>query len=223
MYLITGASKGIGKYLRDRLLHNGFETAGTCRTTVDDASLAKVDVSDYSQVQNWINNIEDRLDKIVLINCAAINQNGFTHKTDPDEWKNVINVNLLGTYNVIRALLPIMRRQRYGRIINFSSVVAQVATPGVSAYAASKAALWGLTRSVAAENAKMGITINCLNLGYFDIGIIREVPAVFLDEVKKRIPSATLGDPEHIYRTIKYIVETPYINGTSIDLSAGMV
>jgi len=223
MYLITGASKGIGKYLRERFQQEGAEVAGTCHTTVDDSSLTRMDVSDFDQVQEWIGSLESRLNNIVLINCAAINQNGFAHKTDPDQWRNVINVNLIGTYNVIRAMLPIMRRQRYGRIINFSSVVAQIPTPGVSAYAASKAALWGLTRSIATENAAMGITANCLNLGYFDIGIIREVPAIFLDDIKKRIPSGTLGKPEDIYRTIKHIIETPYINGTAIDLNAGMV
>jgi acetoacetyl-CoA reductase/3-oxoacyl-[acyl-carrier protein] reductase len=129
---------------------------------------------------------------------------------------------LIGTFNVIRAVLPLMREERYGRIINFSSVVAQMGIPGTSAYAASKAGLSGLTKSIAVENAKRGITINNLNLGYFDIGMISEVSNEFQKLIKDKIPTGNFGNPINIFKAINFIIETDYINGTSIDLNAGL-
>jgi NAD(P)-dependent dehydrogenase (short-subunit alcohol dehydrogenase family) len=159
----------------------------------------------------------------VLINCAGTNYNAVGHKSDVGKWAEVINVNLVGTFRVIAALLPIMRDQNWGRIINFSSVVAQLGVPGTSAYSASKSGLWGLARALAVENAKKGVTINNLNLGYFDIGMITEVPVEFQQVVKAKIPTGQFGNPENIYRAIKFIVSNDYMNGTSIDISAGLV
>lgn len=227
MYIITGASRGIGRYLFDHLTKEGEVVFGTYNTTPPNDGLNNqllhVDVTDPNQVSAWIGLIRPQLKEIVLINCAAINYNSFAHKANLSRWEQVVRVNLFGTFNVIHALLPIMRSENYGRIINFSSVVAQVPTQGVSAYAASKSALWGLSRSLAAENAKKNITINNLNLGYFDIGIIREVSPVFKDAIKARIPSGAFGKPEDILKAIKFLVATEYLNGSSIDLSAGLV
>ena len=83
----------------------------------------KVDISNYSDVKDWIESIGDNIKKLTLINCAGINYTSFAHKADIDKWSDVINVNLIGTFNVIREVLPIMREEGYGRIINFSSVV----------------------------------------------------------------------------------------------------
>jgi NAD(P)-dependent dehydrogenase (short-subunit alcohol dehydrogenase family) len=118
--------------------------------------------------------------------------------------------------------LPIMRESSYGRIINLSSIVAQTFVPGASAYAASKAGLWGLARSIAMENAKKGITINNLNLGYYNLGMISEVPKEYQDILKKKIPSGNFGGPENILNAIKFLIENDYINGTSIDINGGL-
>ena len=132
-------------------------------------------------------------------------------------------MNLIGTYHMIRAILPIMREQNYGRIINFSSVIAQKGTPGVSAYAASKAGLWGMTRSLAQENGSMGITVNNINLGYVSLGMgVEQVPLSFQDSIKNQIPSRQFCEPNDIYNTVNYLINTPYVNGTSIDLNGGL-
>jgi acetoacetyl-CoA reductase/3-oxoacyl-[acyl-carrier protein] reductase len=115
-----------------------------------------------------------------------------------------------------------MREQGYGRIINFSSVVAQKGIPGTSAYAASKAALWGLTKSIAVENASKGITINNLNLGYFDIGMIKDVPDEMLSIIKKSIPQQKLGEPENILKAVEFLINADYMTGSSIDLNGGL-
>lgn len=227
MYIITGASRGIGKFLFEKLLAEGEKVFGTYHHTrpegPDSGRFFQVDVSDYGQVGAWVGRIKGELDHVVLINCAGTNYNAVGHKADMGKWADVIRVNLIGTYHVIGALLPVMRDQNWGRIVNFSSVVAEMGIPGTSAYAASKSGLWGLTRALAAENAKKGITVNNLNLGYFNIGMITEVPPEFQQVVKAKIPTGEFGDPENILRAVKFIVSNDYLNGTSIDINAGLI
>jgi acetoacetyl-CoA reductase/3-oxoacyl-[acyl-carrier protein] reductase len=227
MIIITGASRGIGKFLFDRYQKSDVEVFGTYNSTISKAmnkdTLFKVDVSSFTEVSSWIKKIENKLDKIILINCAGKNYNSFAHKAEIGKWEEVIKVNLLGTFYVIRNLLPYMRYQKYGRIINFSSVAAQIPTPGLSAYAASKSALWGMTRSLASENGAKGITINNINLGYSAIGMgIEEVPSEYSELIKNRIPSNEFCSPEDIFNTVEFIINTKYINGSSIDLNGGI-
>lgn len=226
MIIITGASKGIGKFLFGRFWEEGETVYGTYNLTFPDTEkeeyFTKVDISCISSVKKWIDKIKDNITRVILINCAGTNYSSFAHKSDIKKWIRVINVNLIGTFNVIHAFLPYMREENYGRIINFSSVVAQIGVPGTSAYAASKAGLWGLTKSIAVENAKKGITINNLNLGYFNIGMINDVSKEFQKAIKKRIPSVNFGDPENIFKAIKFLIEVDYINGTSIDMNSAL-
>lgn len=226
MILITGASRGIGKYLFDVFLKAGHEVFGTWLDTPPEDEymnrFSQVDVTDPQSIGNWIKGFGDTLDHIVLINCAGTNYNAFAHKADLKQWNHVIQTNLVGTFHVIHAVLPFMREQQYGRIINFSSVVAQSGIPGTSAYAASKAGLWGMTRSIAAENAAKGITINNLNLGYFAIGMINEVPEGFQQEIRSRIPAGKFGDPQNILNAVEFLMHSDYINGSSIDINAGL-
>ena len=226
MIIITGASKGIGEFLFKKFWELDEIVYGTYNSTYPKTDkkefFTKVNIADYSDVSNWIKKIKSKITKLTLINCAGNNYNSFAHKADVDNWVQVINVNLIGTFNVIRAVLPLMRQEGYGRIINLSSVVAQMGVIGTSAYAASKAGLWGLTKSIAIENAKKGITINNLNLGYFDIGMIKEVPKEFQKVIKEKIPTGSFGNPENIFKAVNFLIETDYINGTSIDLNAGL-
>lgn len=226
MILITGASRGIGKFLFDKFTEQGEIVYGTYFNEKSECSQNKkyfhLDVTDYGNAEEIINRLSPEINKFILINCAGNNYNCFTHKSSPLEWSKVIMTNLVGTYNMIRAALPVMREKLYGRIINFSSVVAETGIPGTSAYAASKSGLWGMTRSMAVENASKGITINNLNLGYFDIGMITEVSVDYQDLVRKKIPSGKFGDPENIYNAIKFIIESEYINGTSLDINGGL-
>jgi NAD(P)-dependent dehydrogenase (short-subunit alcohol dehydrogenase family) len=223
--LITGASKGIGSFLMTKFVAEGKEVFGTFNSTVPpsgELNLTKVDVEDIEEVKKWIEKICSNDDQLVLINCAGSNYNALAHKADLGKWKKVIDVNLVGTFNVISAVLPFMREKGYGRIINFASIVPQKGVPGTSAYAASKAGLWGLTKSIAAENAKKGITVNTLNLGYFDIGMITEVPDEILQGIIKNIPVQKLGNPENIYNAVNFLINSDYLTGTSIDINGGL-
>jgi NAD(P)-dependent dehydrogenase (short-subunit alcohol dehydrogenase family) len=224
MFIITGASSGVGKFLLD---HFGTSNSvyGTFNSTPNsDGRLTKVDVKNFKQVEAWRAGLDIAKDqKITLINCAGVSYNSFAHKADVDAWHNVINTNLIGTFNVIRSFLPQMREASYGRIINIGSVVAQKGVMGTSAYAASKAALWGLAKSIAIENANKGITINNINLGYSDIGMgLTQISDAQRTDLMSKIPAQRFGSATEIAQTIEYFISTEYVNGTSIDLNGGL-
>lgn len=228
MIVITGASQGIGNYLFEKYIENSVDVIGTYNSSTiakyNSSSMFKVDITDINQVKVFFNEVANRLDNLTLINCAGINYNSLAHKANIAMWRDVINVNLIGTFNMIHYALIPMRTQNFGRIVNFSSVVAKMGIQGTSAYAASKSALWGLTKALAAENASKGITVNNINLGYFDVGMIREVPISYKEQIKSRIPiNNELGNPINIFETINYIIRTPYLTGASIDLNGGIL
>jgi NAD(P)-dependent dehydrogenase (short-subunit alcohol dehydrogenase family) len=232
MKIITGASSGIGKYLLERYLMGGEVVHGTSFLTGPRVDLLKyyyrLDICDYAQVEEWIGSIPfERPNNgesydVDLINCAAINYNRFAGEAEAAFWERVIRVNLVGTFNVIRAVLPRMIRNGYGRIINMSSVVDSLGVPGTSAYAASKAGLEGLTKVLAVENGCYGITVNNLRLGYFDIGMGREIHRTRRELIEKRIPTHKFGNPETILNAVNFLIDNPYINGSTMTIDGGL-
>lgn len=222
MIIITGASRGIGKYLYQTYKSLGEEVIGTFNKS-EVEGLYKLNVSINKEVEQFVENIKTKLNKVVLISCSGTSYSSFAHKSDVDLWGSVIDVNLKGTFNMVRSLLPFMREQSYGRIINFSSVVAQMGVHGTSAYAASKSALWGMTKAIAIENAIKNITINNINLGYFEIGMGIEMPADYKKIILDKIPTNSFGNPEDILKTINYIKDTPFLNGANIDLNGAII
>jgi len=225
MIIISGATRGIGKYLFAEYSNRREALLGVSRSGSDqDKRISRVDVSDFSQVENWISSIPASvLCELTLINCAALSFASVCHKSDPIEWRKVVETNLFGSYHLIRKLLPLMRDQSYGRIINFSSIVAEIGVVGTSAYAASKAALWGLTKSLAAENANKGITVNCLNLGYASIGMgDNEISQDMKESIRKRIPVGRFCDPEEILLSVEFLRANGYVNGTGLDINGAL-
>ncbi len=226
IYLITGVSGGIGNFLAKHYAQEGFEVFGTYHSTIPEVLsgiiINKVDVSDPKQVADWLNSLPINASEIVLINSAGITYNAFAHKSDPVRWKNVIDVNLIGSYNTSSFLLPHMRENKFGRIINFSSVVAQSGVMGTSAYSASKAGLWGMSKTLAIENATKGITVNTLNLGYFDIGMISAVPGDMQKQILEKIPVNRFGDPVNIVAAVDFLVKSDYTTGESININGGL-
>ncbi|MFC2116441.1 SDR family NAD(P)-dependent oxidoreductase [Bacteroidota bacterium] len=226
MIIITGASKGIGEFLFGEFNKENQKVIGTYNTSLPpeeySANFYKLDISDNHSITNFIEGIRDKLINVILVNNAGITYNAFAHKSEILSWEKVINVNLIGTFRVISAILPFMREQQFGRIINISSVVAQLGAIGTSAYAASKSGLWGLSKSIAKENANKNITINNLNLGYMDAGMIKEVPEDMKNNLLENIPFGSLGDTSEIFNAIKFLIESDYITGTSIDINGGL-
>ena len=226
IYIILGASGGIGKYLTDKYLSLDYNVVGTYSSKEPQTKYNKIyyklDLKNHVEFENFIGNLNLLHKNIILLNCAGINYNSFAHKADLNKWKNVIDVNLIGVFNTIHYFLPFMRKNNFGRVINFSSIVGQMGTHGASAYAASKTGLWGMAKSLAVENANKGITINNLNLGYFDIGMIKDVPSAYKEIIKQKIPSGLFGDPINIFNAVEMLINSDYTNGTSIDINSGM-
>jgi acetoacetyl-CoA reductase/3-oxoacyl-[acyl-carrier protein] reductase len=161
---------------------------------------------------------------LTVVLAAGIYDSKRLHHSDPDYWRNIIDTNVIGAYNVLRTVLPGMRQEGYGRIILFSSVVPQIGVVGTSAYSTSKAALWGLAKSVSVENASKGITCNCVNLGYSDLGMGQDALSdAFKRDVINSIPSKRLCTGQEILQTVDYLMGTPYVTGTAIDISGGIV
>lgn len=226
MIIISGASRGIGEYLLKTFKEQSIEAIGLYNSTKPEVftdSFHKVNIRNFMEVESVITPMISNSDNLVLINCAGINYNSFAHKSDPEKWREVIETNLIGTYNLIRTVLPRMREINHGRIINFSSVVAAKGTPGVSAYAATKSALWGMSKSIAIENANKNITINSINLGYSVLGMIKEVPEAYLEVIKNEIPMKRLCNPDEILSTVNYLINTAYTTGESININGGLI
>lgn len=226
MYVITGASRGIGKFLFDCFLNAGKEVSGFYHTNEPEEHknlYYKVDVNIDGDIAAFIDANIGNLKDVILLNTAGISYNAIAHKSELEQWKYVLDTNVVGLFNVCRRLLPIMRENEFGRIINFSSVVAQQGVPGTSAYAASKSALWGLSKSLVAENANKNITINNINLGYFNIGMIEQVRLDLREAIIQKIPMKRLGEAREILSAVNFIVDTPYFNGASLDLNGGLV
>lgn len=227
MIIISGASGGIGQYLMKTFKDAGEPVLGLYNSVkpegFTDDELYKIDISNIEQLEQFRNHFAGTDKKLVLINCAGINYNAFAHKADMNEWKRVLEVNLIGTFGIINAILPAMRENNYGRIINLSSVVARTGVPGTSAYAASKSALWGMSKAIAAESAAKNITINCLNLGYFNIGMISIVPEKMQEAIKSKIPSGKFGDPADILNAVNFLISSEYINGEAIDINGALI
>ncbi|CAN5529474.1 SDR family oxidoreductase [soil metagenome] len=227
MIIITGITGGIGNFLFNKFSQLGEQIIGTYHLNKPEGkqyeNTIQLDIIDFAAVENFIASIQSKSKEITLINCAGVSANSFAHKSAVEDWNNVINVNLNGTFYLIRAILPVMREQNFGRIINLSSIVSQNGVMGTSAYAASKAGINGMIKSIALENGQKGITINNINLGYFKVGMIDTVPKDIQEKIKSTIASNEFGDPENIFNTVQYIRNTSYLNGSCVDLNGGLV
>ncbi len=221
--LITGGSGGIGSHLAPMFKNGNIILHYNTNKPNNSGFKVRADLTKPEEVERMVKRILDKYGNIdILINAAGISINGFAHRIAFEEWKNVIDVNLIGNFNVIRTILPHMRKNNFGRIINISSVVYQRPVVGTSAYSASKAGLVGLTRTVALENVNKGITCNCIALGYFDAGILYQIPDKVREDIRRSIPMQRFGKVRELHRTIQYLVEDEYITGQVISYNGGI-
>lgn len=185
----------------------------------------KADLRDPNQIDSLIAAIIANFGRIdVLINNAGISKNGMSWKLSDADFNEVLAVNLTAPFKLIKGFLPKMREQKSGRIISISSVVAQTGVVGTVAYAATKAGLIGMTKTVSKETATSGITVNCLALGYFNVGMIEEVAPEMQAQIIQAIPQQQLGSVTTILATIDWLIskEADYITGQTISLNGGL-
>ncbi|MDC0302128.1 SDR family oxidoreductase, partial [bacterium] len=146
-------------------------------------------------------------------------------KINKEQWDKVFDLNLNTPFRLAQLFIPEMRKNKFGRIVFFSSIVAQKGVVGTSAYSASKSALLGLTRTMASELATSGVTVNCISPGYMDKGMISEVSDQFLSDILESIPAKTLGNSENITHSVSFLLneKADYITGQVINVNGGMV
>jgi 3-oxoacyl-[acyl-carrier protein] reductase len=213
--IVTGGTRGIGAAIADRLEADGWDVARLGR--------ADADVSDRDAVMAAFARVRvSRGPILALINNAGIRADGLAISMDHDDWSSVVDTNLTGAFNCTKAALPDMLKARYGRIVNVSSVVAERANPGQANYVAAKAGLLGLTRTVAREMARKGVTCNAITPGF----IATDMTAGLSQngDLAAAIPAGRVGQPEEVACAVSFLVsdEAAYVNGATLSVDGGL-
>ena len=236
--LLTGASGGVGLELIKPLSDAGYDLAlhyheklAPLANKLDEVkpttkiACFKADLTDEAEVTAMFNGIKDFCGGIgILINNAGISISGMSWKMELSDWMTTLNTNLTSAFLCTKNALPFMRANSWGRIINVSSVVAQTGFIGTSAYAASKAGLYGFTKSVAREVANKNITVNTMSYGYMNAGMIDVLTEELQEEILAQIPQKQFGPIESIAKTITFLAseEASYITGQNIPINGGL-
>jgi 3-oxoacyl-[acyl-carrier protein] reductase len=236
--LVTGASRGIGRAIAVRLASCGAAVAGVARTleglqgTLDairagggTAEGFAGSVGNPAEVERIIAAVEARFEKVhVLVNNAGITRDGLVLRMEDHAWHEVIETNLTGTFLFCRAVGMLMMRQRYGRIINITSVSGIMGNPGQANYSASKAGVIGFTKTIARELASRNITCNAVAPGFITTDMTSVLPDKIKTEVKERVPVKRLGEPEDVADLVCYLAGpgASYLTGQVIAVDGGM-
>ena len=237
--LITGASRGIGHSISIVLAQNGAHVICVSRNINDVqsvadkitnqkfvASAASCDISSTHNVTELVKDIIEKHGRIdILINNAGIASDNLLMRMSEDDWDNVLNVNLKAAFTAIKAASRTMIKQRSGRIINISSVVGLMGNAGQVNYAASKAGLIGMTKSVAREFASRGITANCIAPGYIETEMTNKLKDEVKSSLNEQIPLGRIGNVEDIAYAVAFLAsdEASYITGQTLAVDGGMV
>ncbi len=237
--LVTGASRGIGRAVALRLARDGYQVyltyvskpelaeavQGAIESRGGKAAAFRLDVGDAQAVSAFFQeHVKDKVRLEVLVNNAGMTKDNLIIRMKPADWEAVLRVNLTGSFVCLQEAAKLMIRQRYGRIINISSVVGQMGNAGQANYAASKAGLIGLTKSAAQELASRGITVNAVAPGFIDTdmtsGLSEEIQNVYME----RIPMRRFGQAEEIADTAAFLASESagYITGQVIGVTGGM-
>jgi len=237
--LVTGASRGIGQSISMILAQNGAHVVCVSRNVNDvqsvadkithqkfNASAVSCDISDSNNVTELVKDIIEKHGRIdILINNAGITRDNLLMRMSEDNWNEVINVNLKAAFTAIKAASRSMIKQRSGRIINISSVVGLIGNAGQVNYAASKAGLIGMTKSVAREFASRGITANCIAPGYVETEMTNKLTDKVKSSLNEQIPLGRIGNVEDIAYAVAFLAsdEASYITGQTLAVDGGIV
>lgn len=231
--IVTGATRGIGKAIAKKFLKAGIKTAicGRDPQLLDGLWSSEVlaiqaDVSVPDDVERLVKEVLAKWGRIdIVVNNAGITRDNLLVRMNDEQWDNVIDTNLSGAFYVCRAVMRPMLKQRFGRIVNISSVVGVSGNPGQVNYSAAKAGLIGLTKSLAKEVAGRGILVNAVAPGYIDTDLTRALNEHQQQEVMRRIPVGRLGQVEDVAETVYFLVSdvNQYITGQTIHVDGGLV
>jgi len=230
---VTGGTRGIGRAISARLKAAGYKVAaGYAGNEVAAQACAgelgvlvvKGNVSSFEDCAAAAKTVEAEFGPIdVLVNNAGITRDAMLHKMTPEQWNEVIHVNLASIFNMTRNVIEGMRERGFGRIINISSINGQKGQMGQTNYSAAKAGMIGFSKALAQENAKKGITMNTIAPGYIDTEMVAAVPKAVLDQIIAGIPVGRLGMADEIARCVAFLAaeDAGFITGTTLSVNGG--
>ena len=238
--LVTGATRGIGKEIAITLSKAGFDIALNYRSENDDLIDTKNqiesnnvkclavqgDISSFEDTERMAKEIIEGLGSIdVLVNNAGITKDNLLMRMKKEDFESVINVNLIGTFNMTKNVIPYMMKARSGRIINLASVVGIVGNAGQTNYSASKAGIIGFTKSLAKEVGSRNILVNAVAPGFIQTAMTDVLKDEVKDEIAKNIPLKRMGETKDVANLVKFLAseESSYITGQVINVDGGMV
>ncbi|MCL6506988.1 MAG: 3-oxoacyl-[acyl-carrier-protein] reductase [Bryobacteraceae bacterium] len=236
--LITGASRGIGRATALRLAQNGWNIVATSRE-IESNEAARSEIAGAARQALFVNMDMGSLDSIragfaralgefgridVLVNNAGITRDGLALRMKPEEWQSVLEVNLNGAFYAIQQALPGMVRQRWGRIINITSVVGQIGNVGQANYVSAKAGLIGLTKALARELASRNITVNAVAPGFIETEMTMGLPQELKERMLAAIALGRFGKPDDVAAAVAFLAseEAGYITGHVLNVNGGM-
>lgn len=239
--LVTGGSRGIGRKIAERFAKEGYNLVinyVSDNTNIDETSnelkgdsnieilFVKADVTSFESCENMVKEAMDKFGRIdVLVNNAGITKDGLLMRMQEDDFTRVIDVNLKGTFNVTKNVIPYMMKQRYGKIINISSVVGETGNAGQANYAASKAGIIGFTKSVAKELASRNILANCVAPGFIKTDMTDVLSDSVKESINAQIPLKKMGTAEEVANAVYFLgnEENTYITGQVLNVNGGML
>ncbi len=236
--LVTGASRGIGRQVALEVSAHGAAVILASRSQEDSEKVAELvreqggqalavqmDVGQPDQVESALARIEEQFDRVdILVNNAGITRDNLLLRMKEEEWRQVLNINLDGVFYVTRKVAVGMLRQRYGRVINITSVVGQMGNPGQVNYAASKAGIIGLTKALAREVASRNITVNAIAPGFIETAMTVNLKEQVKVQLKDAVPLKRLGTVEDVAYGVLCLAskEAGYITGHVLNINGGM-
>ena len=224
--LITGGNRGIGKGIVEGFLNNGNEVLASCRDVSkfplenDRLTVAELDIADTRSIDNFKNTVESFGPEILVNNAGITKDNIFLRMSD-DEWLDVINTNLTGTFRVTKLVAKGMLKQKWGRIINISSISGMMGNPGQANYSASKSGIDGFTRSLAKELGSRNITVNSVAPGFIATDMTDSLTD---EELTKKIPLGRIGNVEDVVSLVLFLSseDSNYITGQTLVVDGGL-
>ena len=237
--LVTGGSRGIGRAICLELARQGAavavnyagneqaaqETVEACRALGVQAEAFQADVSDPAACESLIAQVKERFGRLdILVNNAGVTRDGLLMTAKPEDFDKVLDTNLKGAYFCMKAAAKVMMRQRYGRIVNLSSVVGLRGNAGQTNYSASKAGLIGLTKSLAKELASRNVTVNAVAPGFIATDMTAALPEAVRTEMCKTIPEGRAGQPEDVANAVAFFAaeQSSYLTGQVLCVDGGM-
>ncbi len=237
--IVTGGTRGIGRGITESFLKKGATVIATYARNDEAANqfreemiqygdkliLKKFDVSKSQECQNFFNDLESEIPSIeILINNSGIRQDNLTASMTDDQWDNVIDINLKGTFNMSKLAVLHMMKNRYGRIINISSIGGALGLPGQANYAASKAGQIAISKTLSKEVAKRNITVNNVAPGFIETELISDLPDDQVKGYKSQVPMKRFGTVNEVAAAVNFLAsrEASYISGTTIEVSGGL-